>query len=274
MRDVAGERPLRAVALVGDHLRHRWYAGRLAADPSVDLRGVVSERQPQQPRGATPYEDALVAEHFELRRRAEERYFGSASGWEELGVQFLAVGRGDTNTDPVAAWVRAREPEYVLLFGCGIIRAPLLDLFAGRTVNIHLGLSPYYRGHATNFWPFVNGEPECVGATVHLATPEVDAGAILRQVRPAITPDDSSHDIGCNALIAGAEALLASLLEYAHGELRPVPQQPGGKVYRHADFDAAPGAAVAELRRRFAAGMIPEYLTNKAERDARFPIVE
>jgi len=266
--------PLRAVALVGDHLRHRWYAGRLADESAIDLRGVVSERHPPQPRGATPDEDALVVEHFDQRRQAEERYFGSAADWAELDVPFLAVGRGDTNTDRIAAWVRAREPEYLLLFGCGIIRAPLLDLFAGRIVNIHLGLSPYYRGHATNFWPLVHGEPECVGATVHLATLEVDAGAILRQARPAMTPADNAHDIGCKALIAGAEVLLAALPEYAHGGLRPVPQPPGGKVYRHKDFEAAPGAAITELRRRFSEGMIPEYLAHKPVRDERFLIVE
>jgi hypothetical protein len=267
-------RALPVVALVGDHLRHRWYAGRLAAAPAIELRGVVSERQPPQPRGASLDEDALVVDHFELRRLAEERYFGAAADWEELDVPFLSVGRGDPNTDPVVSWVRGREPEYLLLFGCGIIRAPLLDLFAGRSVNIHLGLSPYCRGHATNFWPLVEGRPECVGATVHLATSEVDAGAILRQARPAMTPADSAHDIGCNALIAGADALLASLPEYAHGGLVPVPQATGGRVYRHEDFDAAPGAAITELRRRFSEGMIADYLAQKRECDARFPIVE
>lgn len=263
-----------AVALVGDQLRHRWYATLLADQPGVELRGVVSERQPPQPGGATPEEDELVADHFARRREAEERHLGSARDWAGLGTPVLAVARGDTNTELVADWVRALEPDVLLLYGCGIVRAPLLDLYPGRAVNIHLGLSPYYRGHATNFWPLVNGEPECVGATVHVATLGVDAGGILRQARPAMNSDDGSHDIGCKALVAGARALLDSLPAYAGGELQPVPQPPGGRVYRHADFDAAPGAAIAELRRRFAEGMIPAYLERKAERDARFPIVE
>jgi folate-dependent phosphoribosylglycinamide formyltransferase PurN len=268
------DRPIRAVAIVGDHLRHRWYAGRLAGDPGIELRGVVSERQPPQPRGAAPDEDALVAEHFAERHRAEERYFIRAADWSGLDVPFLAVGRGETNTDPVAGWVHEREPQYLLLFGCGIIRAPLLELFGRRTVNLHLGLSPYYRGHATNFWPLVRGEPECVGATVHVATLEVDAGAILRQARPAMSAEDGAHDIGCEALIAGIGALLAALPEYARGTLEPVPQGKGGNVYRHRDFDVAPGAAIGELRRRFSEGMMSEYLAHKLERDARFPIVE
>lgn len=263
-----------AVALVGDQLRHRWYATLLADDPRIDLRGVVSERQPPQPRGTTQAEDELVADHFARRREAEERHFGSARAWEGLGVPVREVARGETNTEDVAAWVRALEPDVLLLYGCGIVRAPLLELYPGRTVNIHLGLSPYYRGHATNFWPLVNGEPECVGATVHLATLDVDAGDVLRQARPLMDAGDGSHDIGCKALAAGAQALLDALSAYTGGDLEPVPQRPGGRVYRHADFDAAPGGAITQLRRRFAEGMIPAYLERKPERDARFPIVE
>ncbi|MDQ5820192.1 MAG: hypothetical protein M3540_01995 [Actinomycetota bacterium] len=260
------------VALVGDHLRHRWYTSRLAASDAVELRGVISERQPPQPAGRDEREDELVADHFARRRSAEERHFGSAPDWDELDAPFLGVDRGQTNTAPIAEWVDEREPELLVLYGCGIIRAPLLEGY--EAVNIHLGLSPYYRGHATNFWPLVNGEPECVGATVHLATLDVDAGPILRQARPEMAPDDDSHDLGCKALAAGVGALLAAVGGYATRSLDPVPQQPGGRVYRHADFDAAPGEAIAELRRRFAAGMIPEYLSEKASRDARFPIVE
>jgi methionyl-tRNA formyltransferase len=260
------------VALVGDHLRHRWYASQLALSDAVELRGVVSERQPPQPSGRDEVEDELVADHFARRRAAEERHFGGAPGWEELGAPFLAVERGETNSQPTARWVDEHEPELLALYGCGIIRAPLLE--DHEAVNIHLGLSPYYKGHATNFWPLVNGEPECVGATVHLATLDVDAGPILRQARPLVVPEDDSHDIGCKALAAGVDALLDALPAYAARTLDPVAQQAGGRIYRHADFDAAPGEAIAELRRRFAAGMIPNYLAEKALRDAQFPIVE
>jgi hypothetical protein len=252
-----------AVAIVGDHLRHRWYAEQVAGDPRVDLRGIVSERQRPAPEGASAEEDALIADHFAARTRAEQAFFGSASPFEELGVPVLTVPTGGANA--AADWLEPLGASVLLLYGCGIIREPLLGRFE-RAVNLHLGLSPYYRGHATNFWPLVNGEPECVGATIHLATADVDAGPILRQARPAIAAEDGSHDIGCKALAAGVEALLAAL---ADGR-EPVPQRPGGRVYTHADFHAG---AVAELRSRFAAGMIPAYLERKAERDARFPIV-
>ena len=44
-------------------------------------------------------------------------------------------------------------PDVVLVFGTGLLKAPLIGAFPGRIINIHLGLSPYYRGAGTNFWP-------------------------------------------------------------------------------------------------------------------------
>jgi folate-dependent phosphoribosylglycinamide formyltransferase PurN len=258
-------------AIVGDHLRHRWLVAQLAAHPRLELRGIVCERQPAARSGGTAEEDALIADHFARRSAAEERYFGGAPALDEHGVPALVVDSGQSNDPEVAAWVGTLGAGWLALFGCSIIREPLLTEFEGRTVNIHLGLSPYYIGHATNFWPLVNGEPECVGATVHLATLSVDAGPILRQARPEMAAQDDSHDIGCKAVIAGVAALGEGIVEYATGSLEPVQQGAQGRVYRRADFTPA---AVARLRSRFADGMIQAYLAERQERDARFPIVE
>lgn len=263
-------RPIPIVALVGDFLRHRWYAAQFADDPRFELRAVVSERQPAARSGETEQENRLIADHFARRDAAEEAFFGGAPAWEELG-ETRHVDRGATNEEPTAAWVQSFEPTHLVLYGSSIIREPLLTEFHDRTVNIHLGLSPYYKGHATNFWPLVNGEPECVGATIHLATLSVDAGPILRQVRPDPAADDGSHDIGCKAISAGSAAHRDAVAAYAAGALEPIAQQPGGRLYKRADFTAA---AVEEMRNRLADGMITDYLRDRPARDARFPIIE
>ena len=138
---------------------------------------------------------------------------------------------------------------------------------------MHLGLSPYYRGAATNFWPLVNREPECVGATIHQAILEVDAGAVLNQVRPELALDDRAHDIGCKAIIAGARAFVQTLAAAGAGDFPPSrPQLSGeGLLFRRRDFSAE---SVVKLRRNFDTGMIPEYLEKRASRDAAFPLAE
>lgn len=262
--------PVAVVAIVGDRLRHRYVLRRLAEDPGIDLGGVVVETKRSLPVADSPELEAVLADHFAARERAEQAFFGAAADWEPA-ADVLRVPFGGSNDDAVADWVLARAPDALVLFGCSIIREQLLERLPERVVNLHLGLSPYYRGSATNFWPLVNGEPECVGATVHLATLSVDAGPILRQARPALDPEDGSQEIGCRAILAGAEALAAGLVDYAAGRLATVPQSAGGRVYRNADFDAH---AVRRLWRRLEAGLIADYLADKKARDAARPIVE
>jgi hypothetical protein len=135
---------------------------------------------------------------------------------------------------------------------------------------MHLGLSPYYRGSSTNFWPLVDGRPECVGVTVHHATLKVDGGNILLQARPDTVIGDSSHDIGCKTIMAGA-TLLQKVVASAFCLPGGVVQTGGGKLCRRDDFSLA---ALRLMLKNFEEGMINGYLRNKVSRDAGYPIVE
>jgi len=248
--------------------RHRFLAYALAA--VCDLAGVIAEGK-RAGAAPAPESDPLMREHVEGFAAAEQRFFGQAQSFPVAAEHTVALAHGEANSDAAFAWIQERRPTYVVLFGSSIIQDRLLNAFPDRVVNIHLGLSPYYRGTATNFWPLVEGEPECVGATIHLASARVDAGPILRQVRPAMGPDDDCHTIGCRTIEAGARTLAATLADYAAGSVLPVLQQPGGgKLFRNRDFNAD---AIRRMRERFAQGMIPAYLADRARRDARFPIV-
>ncbi len=166
--------------------------------------------------------------------------------------------------------MRGLEPDVVLVFGTGILRAPFIEAFAGRIINLHLGLSPYYRGAGTNFWPLVNREPEYVGATIHYLDAGIDTGPIIAHVRPRILPDDGAHDIGNRAIVAAAACLADATLAHVAGRIRAVPQTSSGRLYQRKDFTAT---AVLALQRNFTSGMVPEYLADQASRDRRVPLV-
>ncbi|MDX6516109.1 MAG: phosphoribosylglycinamide formyltransferase 1 [Gaiellaceae bacterium] len=258
------------VIVTANHARHRWFAAQLVAAAELEIRGVVSEAKRASTQQSSPDQPPLVQRHFEARAATEQRHFGGAPDWDELGAPVLELPFGESNGAGAFAWVSDLEPTHLLLLGCSIIRAPLLERYALQTVNTHLGLSPYFRGAATNFWALEHGKPECVGATIHLATTSVDAGPTLRQVRPQLEAADDLHDVGCKALAAAAEVLPATLAAYAEGTLEPTPQPPGGLLFRSADFDEA---ALARALERLRAGLVRDYLAFKATRDAAYPIV-
>jgi hypothetical protein len=259
--------PARIALITSDHRRHRWLAGQIAR--SARLIGVVSESKPLQSPSSTTNPDADVQAYFRERDAGEEHWFREAPDFEAWDVPVKQVAWGDSNGEEAGRFVAAFEPDLLVLFGSCIIKDPLLARFAGRILNMHLGLSPYYRGSATNFWPLVDGKPECVGVTLHHATLQVDAGNILVQVRPEIEAGDSSHDLSCKAIIAGARCL-SGLIADDRG-LPPGRAVRGpGRLCRRADFTSG---ALRRMQHNFAEGIIPRYLAEKSERDARYPIV-
>jgi methionyl-tRNA formyltransferase len=147
-----------------------------------------------------------------------------------------------------------------------------LEYYSDRLVNIHLGLSPYYRGSGTNFWPLVDGRPEFVGATLHVVAAKVDAGPILAQVRPQAEASDRAHELGTKTIISAAALMPRVLAAVRNGRAFPVVQDLShGKVCRRRDFNAE---AVRQMWRNFDSGMMDKYLAEIDQRHAASPIVE
>ncbi|SDM71204.1 formyltransferase family protein [Maricaulis salignorans] len=82
----------------------------------------------------------------------------------------------------------AIRPDWVVSYGYRrLITAPVLDLYAGRIVNLHISLLPYNRGADPNFWSWVDNTPK--GVTLHLIDGEMDTGPILVQREVKLDPD-------------------------------------------------------------------------------------
>ena len=145
----------------------------------------------------------------------------------------------------------------------------MLDYYKNKIINMHLGLSPYYRGSATNFWPLVDDCPECVGVTIHHATLRVDGGNILAQARPSVVESDDSHDLGCKSIIKGAE-LLSKIIQTEALPTGYKQEEMVGKLCRSKDFDED---MLMKLLYNFDGGMMFDYVNNKKYRDKKYPIV-
>lgn len=221
-----------------------------------------------------PATAAIVARHFDERRRQEHAFFGhdadALTDAPECGVRKLDPQT--LNSDETVAFLRSREVDAVAIYGTSLIKPPLLDAFAGRLINMHLGLSPYYRGTATNFYPLVNGEPQYVGATIHLIDAGIDSGPILHHARPDITADDLPHTVGCKAILVGIEKVIQSFEEMQAGTLQPVPQWNvnNPRLYLRADYKPA---HVVKLYELIESGLFPRYAARKHQLAAQVKLV-
>ncbi len=258
---------MRAIVLTSTMRRHQFVANTLAA--RLDVAGVWQEEKSFEPMkyAESEADEAVIGRHFAARDAAEEAYF---AGHTAVHAPARHLPPGGCNLPSEIEAMRAAAPDVVLVFGTSLLKQPLIDSFPGRILNIHLGLSPYYRGAGTNFWPLVNGEPEYCGATIHFLDLGVDSGPILAHVRPDMDAADGPHDIGNKTIVAAAEALAVVAAAHARTPLAGRVQAGDGRVYRRADFSAQ---AVTQLYANFEQDMIGTYLRDRARRDAALSLL-
>ena len=172
---------MRLAFIGGSHPRHYYYFNTIAQ--YYDVAGAIIEyrehMQPAAPEGIDDHDRALWNVHFGNREFFEWQAFGTQDGIDVEDVLYV----DELNTDETAAFMEIIEPDLVLVFGSHMIRDPLFSELPPDTINLHLGLSPRYRGSATLFWPFYFLEPQFAGCTFHRIVHEPDAGDILHQIR-------------------------------------------------------------------------------------------
>jgi methionyl-tRNA formyltransferase len=215
----------------------------------------------------------LIAQHFARLRATEERFFGTYH-WDEITCTVDTVPRGTLSGQAMAEAVQAAAPDAVVVFGPGLIKDPLLSVLPeGRTLNLHQGLSPYYRGSGTNFWPFLEGRLHCIGTTVHYLDKGIDTGGIIAHGRPEISPGDTLHSLGCKTIIVTADLVLRILRVLGSGgALPPIPQWEAGRLYQRKDLTGDAIDRLLELEKNDAAARFLERLA--AEEIAPVRVVE
>jgi hypothetical protein len=184
----------------GDHPRHLYYANKIHEGFGLEA-AIIQDRGgmiPKPPDGLMGRDLKNWDRHFRDRFMAEMHYFGNQA-WPD--VPTLPVNGKSLNSEASARWVQEWMPDVVLIFGCGMVRHPLMPELPKPSVNLHLGLSPRYRGAATLFWPFYFLEPQMAGCTFHQIVDEPDAGVIFHQSIPDLQLEDGIHDVGAKAVI-------------------------------------------------------------------------
>ncbi|WZL88430.1 formyltransferase family protein [Salinimicrobium sp. 3283s] len=261
---------MRTVLLTSNSLRHKYIAHCLAS--KLDLALIVTEKKSSSitETGAYDENDALfIRQHFIARENSERKYFGEYSELPS-NIPLVKVEHGEINSSQLVKTIENAKADYIILFGTSIIKEKLLEKYFRRIINLHLGLSPYYRGSATNLFPYFFGEPECIGGTIHLATTEVDKGEILHQFRPEISYNDDLHDFGNKVILKGGEILPEILKDYEAEKILPKVQEGSGKICRNKDLSPE---VLKIIYRSFDAGLIEEYLADKRRRDEAKPII-
>jgi methionyl-tRNA formyltransferase len=131
--------------------------------------------------------------------------------------------------------IKEVNPDITMVMGTCLISKKTIES-CGYVVNLHTGLSPYYKGGNSNFWPIYHRYNNLTGYTLHEMTTGIDSGPIIASdIIQASECNFSYPHVNSLAIIKGVE----SLCEIISRKSLPTSTQQweAGRCFNNSDFD-------------------------------------
>lgn len=238
---------MRLVIVTGDGPEHRFIANRILRDHPVAAI-LLCDPPPRRSWKATlraaprRFVDKSLRQIF-LRLIGDAQARAAGLAWV-LGPTAAAFDRPDLliRVGRPKAGVLARQiadlaPDVIAVYGTGFIPAGVLQEARSIALNLHTGLSPWYRGTACALWPLAEGRPDMIGATVHECTPILDGGRIFFQQAADVSAAADLHEVFALAVRTGADGYADTIGRALAGTLAGEPQDLAvGREYHGAEL--------------------------------------
>ena len=257
---------MKLVLFSGSHPRHLFINSKVLEyfDQFLIIIMQREELVPEPPDYLLESDKDLFIKHFRNRNKVEKEIYGDLSSEKVFnGYQTINVTDKDLNSKSVADKIKIFNPDFAFIFGVNLILDPVINILPEDKINLHLGLSPWYKGGATLFYPFYNLRPQYCGCTFHKITKEADAGEIIHQCVPKLEYGDKIHDVGAKCVLKAKEDL-PLILNYWKKERKFIGQKQKimGKNWIGSDFHATQLRVIYDL---FNDQIVDKYLDGELE---------
>ena len=227
----------RTVILTSDRPRHKHLINKSLSSKYLDVIDILIEPKIKKRSYKEIYKENEVMQKWLKNYEIEEKNIFSD---KSINTKFTEVKSGELNSGEIAAKLKKLNPNILLVFGTGLIKKEIINIVP-IILNLHLGLSPFYRGTATTIWPFINKQPEYNGATIMKLDEGIDSGPIIKLVLAEYEKYKGSQNIHIinNMLNKKAiEVMIQEAESIAKGKkLSTVKQNLSlGKLYKNNDF--------------------------------------
>jgi hypothetical protein len=192
---------------------------------------------------------AVMTDYFARVITAEKKVFGGVA-FAPANARILSLRMGDLSQVPIETLSPCLDADMIVVFGSSWIKGPLADaLIERQAINLHMGLSPWYKGTACNFWALYDGRPDYLGGTIHLLSKGLDSGNIVAHAKPAPTSDP--FEFGMRAVEATQQELCRIVLAGGIRErIAQAAPQDGSKLIRYSRNRDFTDAIAAEFLSR------------------------
>ncbi|MBI2060099.1 MAG: hypothetical protein HYT87_10040 [Nitrospirae bacterium] len=145
--------------------------------------------------------------HHQIEKQHDQdyhRYFGILGRQLNPGIPLLRTE--DINSPEVRDRLKKIRPSLLVDHGTSIVKPHILRT-ARLALNVHWGLSPYYRGTHCTEWAVLNGDLHNIGVTIHRLADTVDGGDIVAQERAFVRLTDTAHSIDMQLTRKGSKIM-------------------------------------------------------------------
>tara|TARA_Y100000816_G_C26101312_1_gene583761 strand:- start:2034 stop:2846 length:813 start_codon:yes stop_codon:yes gene_type:complete len=250
------------VILTGDEMRHQYFKAVISNNKNINVLKTFCEGNENSLENriySNPQSSEIEKYHVNLRINYEKEFFQDELKKLVDKTNSVYIKKNHINSTHVVEKIIKLNPDLIVCYGSSIIKSDLIERFKNKFLNVHLGLSPYYRGSGTNVWPIINNELFMIGATFMYIDSGIDTGQIIHQFRAEILEGDNCHTIGNRVIKKMSNVYSKIIIEFCNLSNEKQPQS-DGLLYKMNDFDEL---ACRKLYQQFENGVVKNYLENK-----------
>jgi hypothetical protein len=85
------------------------------------------------------------------------------------------------------------DADLILISGTRILSSSFIKKMSLPIINLHVGITPKYRGVHGGYWALINGDTDCFGSTIHFVDEGIDTGLVVKYVYTKPSIKDNFH---------------------------------------------------------------------------------
>jgi folate-dependent phosphoribosylglycinamide formyltransferase PurN len=125
------------------------------------------------------------------------------------------------------------DPGLIIVNGTRIISKKILEGVKATFINMHVGITPMYRGVHGGYWALVNNDRANFGVTIHIVDAGIDTGTILFQNNAPVTKADNFVTYPLLQLAGGIPYMKKAITDFLEDTITPKKSTGETKLWYH-----------------------------------------
>lgn len=215
---------MKLAILTTETLHHNYFVQEIARHHEIEL--IVEETQSLQAPFATFHPFEAEREQYEQARWFQDQAVPALQDFAPL-LQVKNI-----NDKQAVNALNTLQPEVILVFGTGRIKAPLIRSCEQGILNLHGGNPERYRGLDSHLWAVYHRDFDALDTCLHRLNAELDDGEIIMRIPIPLEKDLPLHALRAVNTECCVELCRSALATYqALGKFLSYPQSHKGRYY-------------------------------------------